>query len=111
LRLGYEKDPFFAPLWNGTKDSINFKKYDSLLFRKRSHGIQQLCIPEGPYRLKLLEEAHDSNTANHPGIQRTTLRLSQWYFWPTLSKDARKYTESCETCLRWKTSSLKQMDC
>jgi transposase-like protein len=58
-------------------------------------------------REMIIAQAHDSNIAAHPGIRRTQLSISQWYYWKSLEEDVKLYVSTCETCNRYKTSSLK----
>ena len=39
------------------------------------------------------------------GIDKTYAAISQYYFWPRMNKDIRKYIASCESCQRNKSSN------
>ncbi|KAF0692775.1 Aste57867_16172 [Aphanomyces stellatus] len=58
-------------------------------------------------RAEIIAQAHDASTAAHPGTRRTVLSVSQWYYWKTLADDVKLYVATCETCSRYKTSSLR----
>ncbi|KAF0714972.1 Aste57867_3621 [Aphanomyces stellatus] len=58
-------------------------------------------------RAEIIAQAHDASTAAHPGTRRTILSASQWYYWKTLAVDVKLCVATCETCSRYKTSSLR----
>lgn len=49
-------------------------------------------------RLDILEESHDSKSADHPGEKRTFARVVSSFFWPRMWKDDRHYVASCNIC-------------
>jgi hypothetical protein len=51
---------------------------------------------------EILWAHHDSPVARHPGQFHTQELIGREFWWPTLSKDVRKYVEACETCQRTK---------
>jgi hypothetical protein len=64
---------------------------------------QRLFVPKDD---QLVEEIiwahHDSPIAGHPGQYRTIELVSREFWWPTLTKDIKRYVESCEVCQRTK---------
>ena len=59
-------------LWDGSKNHLYLLDDPS----------SRLCIPEGPLRVKLIEQCHDSKGAVHPGRTRTCRQLARKFFWP-----------------------------
>lgn len=109
FQSGYSKDPVFSSVWNGSEDS-KFVKLKGLLYLQTEHNVKRLCVPnDEKLRTAVISEQHDGPVAAHPGIQRSQFKVAQWYYWPTLEKDVREYVSSCETCMRWKSSSLKKI--
>jgi hypothetical protein len=51
----------------------------------------------------LLYQYHDKD--NHFGITKTCQKLAAEFFWPNLSRDVRKYINSCATCLQNKSNN------
>ena len=104
---GYNKDHEFTEAL-----STNHDKYvldDGLLYLRTNHAVKRLCVPADDRLItSIIREHHDGNTAAHPGVRRTQLKVAQWYFWPRLEMDVREYVQSCGTCTRWKTSTLKK---
>ena len=56
----------------------------------------QLCLPESR-RKAVLELAH-CTLGCHQASRRTRDRIRLSFFWPTISKDVRKFCDSCEAC-------------
>ena len=46
----------------------------------------------------LLETYHDSQTAGHPGTERTYQQISKDYWWPGLRKFVSTYVKGCGVC-------------
>jgi hypothetical protein len=100
--LGYLKDSMYA------SQPDAFVKKDELYFLRTSDQVWRLCVPnDEELRGEIIEQAHDSSIAAHPGTLRTQMSIAQWYYWKTLKQDVRLYVATCETCSRYKTSSLK----
>ncbi|XP_061786097.1 uncharacterized protein [Nerophis lumbriciformis] len=55
-------------------------------------------------RPEVLNWAHNSKIACHPGITRTTYLLAQRFWWTTLRTDVTEYVAACSTCARNKAS-------
>ena len=66
----------------------------------------QLCLPE-TRRKAVLELAH-CTLGCHQATRRTRDRIRLSFFWPTLTKDVRKFCDSCEACQ--KTSRITVWD-
>jgi len=58
-------------------------------------------------RTLVLKICHDSPSAGHFGIKKTTNLLSRDFWWSSLSTDVKDYVRSCETCCRSKDSRHK----
>ena len=70
-----------------------------LKFRNR------LYVPNyEPLILSLIQAAHDSPSAGHPGRAKTHELLSRWYVWPGMRRDIGRYVANCHTCQRSRTS-------
>ncbi|KAL1915429.1 uncharacterized protein VTP21DRAFT_6887 [Calcarisporiella thermophila] len=116
---GYQHDPYFdeiARLLKTPPNSLNtFDKAkisrfelrgDLIYFHDASDGSFRLCAPNhNNLRLKLLQETHDIPISGHPGYDKTYLQLRKNYYWPRLSRDAKRYVSSCELCQRNKATN------
>jgi len=79
----------------------NFKIQDGvLLFNERIY-VPQDC------RLDVLKICHDSPSAGHFGIKKTSSLVVRDFWWPYLSSDVKDYVRSCDTCCRSKDSRHK----
>ena len=47
---------------------------------------------------KILELHHSSQMAIHPGIGKTQVAISKYWYWPTLKKDTCEYVTACDIC-------------
>ena len=65
---------------------------------------EQLVLPV-PCRGMVMELAHSIPLAGHLGKHKTTDRVQQQFYWPTLRKDVADYCRRCEACQ--KTSRVK----
>ena len=73
----------------------------------RAAPSNRLCIPNCSIRLKLLQEYHDCATAGHSGRDRTYFRLAQFFYWPKMGLDVKRFVKSCDICQRTKGSKLR----
>jgi len=56
---------------------------------------------------KVIWAHHDSPVAGHPGQYRTQELTGREFWWPTMTKDIKKYVEACEVCQRTKIHRRK----
>ena len=62
---------------------------------------KRAVVPES-LRSTLLHRMHDEH--GHPGRNKTIRIITEFYWWPSITKDIKKYVESCETCQKTKVS-------
>lgn len=55
-------------------------------------------------RTAVLEWAHTSRFACHPGTTRTLSLLRHRFWWPTMDQDVRQFVKACPVCARSKSS-------
>src|SRR4051812_2400160 len=66
---------------------------------------ERLCIPDvASIRQDILHEAHDTKTAGHLGIAKTTALVKRNFYWPKMNHDIKNYVISCEFCQKNKPS-------
>ena len=56
---------------------------------------------------EILKIAHDPAFSGHTGINKTTNRIKNRYYWPGWEQDVKNYVKSCETCQRVKGITYK----
>lgn len=69
----------------------------------------KLYIPALPHlRYTLFQEAHNSPSAAHPGINRTIEAMRRHLYWDTITRDVRDWVQLCEVCQKAKASRLRK---
>ena len=58
-------------------------------------------------RTPILLEYHSSQSAGHPGFERTLRRVSAGFYWPCMKKDVKRFVEACVVCQTTKYSTQK----
>ncbi|GBG77252.1 hypothetical protein CBR_g23580 [Chara braunii] len=73
--------------------SAKFELVNGLLFLEKA-GNKRLCVPDRESLGSLfLGECHDAT--GHFGFKKTAANLLQWFWWPTMMRDAKLYVETC----------------
>ena len=103
-----------AVLKQQSENGVSFVEKEGLIYRvaraplSRDGGElytrEQLVLPV-QCRGMVMELAHSIPLAGHLGKHKTTDRVQQRFFWPTLRKDVADYCRRCEACQ--KTSRVK----
>ena len=89
---------FSAPIKNINCVNLNdegFLLYNNLIYVPKS------------LRTRVLEIHHDSATAGHFGVSKTTELISRNFWWPSLHRSVKKFIKSCEVCCRAKVPKHK----
>lgn len=97
----YEHDPNFREAWFACKNLVELDRtpwleyfiQENLLFKEN-----KLCIPRGFMRENLIREKHSGGLGGHFGIDKTTVLLSESYYWPRMSVDIKKMVQGCRIC-------------
>ena len=87
-----------APIKNINCVNLNeegFLLYNNLIYVPKS------------LRIRVLEIHHDSVTAGHFGVSKTTELISRNFWWPSLHRSVKKFIKSCEVCCRAKVPKHK----
>jgi len=67
---------------------------------------RRLCIPAHPeLRQRLIRESHDSKYSGHLGVAKTLAALSHVVFWRHMSRQVKKYVQSCDSCQKNKATN------
>ncbi|XP_055896455.1 uncharacterized protein LOC106080145 [Biomphalaria glabrata] len=73
---------------------------DGLLVKNAMHKdntIQQIIVPQ-KYRKEILATGHNIPHASHMGVVKTKTRILKEFYWPSLTKDIKKYINNCSHC-------------
>ena len=57
----------------------------------------KFMVPE-EYWNKLMWLAHEDHLADHFGMRKTEKRLADYFYWPLMKKDVKRYLNSCKVC-------------
>ena len=78
-----------------------FTMEDNLVWRKAKYQNQpkRVVIPRDMQNL-VLEMCHDIPAAAHQGVNRTTARVKEKYFWYGMSEAIKNYVATCDVCSR-----------
>ena len=105
----YQNDEQLSPiiqrLRGDSSDNLHERYYwdeESRYLYLRAAPNNRLCVPKCAVRLQLLQEYHDCVTAGHQGRDRTYFRLRQFFYWPKMGLDVKKFVKSCGICQRTK---------
>ena len=96
ILAGQSQDPQIIKL----KEEI--EKGKKAEFQIRDDGMivkgQRMCVPEyGELKRDIMEEAHSSVYAMHPGSTKMYRILKEHYWWNGMKKDVAQYVASCLT--------------
>ena len=69
---------------------------------------QRLCVPDvGDVRREIMEEAHSSAYAMHPGSTKMYHTLKEHYWWKGMKSDIVEFVSRCLTCHKVKAEHQK----
>ena len=79
---------------NGAVVNFSVRRDGSLLFKNR------LCVPKRneELRIELMEEAHSSAYAAHPGSTKMYRTLNDYYWWPNMKREIVAFMSRCLIC-------------
>ncbi|UYV76815.1 hypothetical protein LAZ67_14002092 [Cordylochernes scorpioides] len=107
-----EKDDFIENIkenLSGNKRSItqNFKEENGCLYKKNPNpeGRAWLLVVPKKRRKEVMSEYHNHMLNGHLGVARTTYRLKNKYYWPSMLKDASEFVKTCHLCQSRKGSN------
>ena len=87
-------------LWKeGEEDPAGWSQQDGFLTKDN-----MVYVPDNlPLHHRVMQAHHDTYLAGHPGQYRTAELITRNYWWPSVTKDIRKYVAACPVCQRTKT--------
>ena len=106
ILVGHPQDPQMIKL----KEEI--EKGKKAEFQIRDDGMivkgQRMCVPEyGELKRDIMEEAHSSAYAMHPGSTKMYGTLKEHYWWNGMKKDIASFVSRCLTCQQVKEEHQK----
>ena len=104
ILTGQSQDPRMIKL------KVEIEKGKKAEFQIRDDGMivkgQRMCVPEyGKLKRDIMEEAHSSAYAMHPGSTKMYRTLKEHYWWNGMKKEFASFVSRCLTCQQVKASS------
>ena len=93
------QDPKFLKL----KENLLLE--NDVLYHIRRNGKAQIFAPKS-IQADILQSAHNSLLGGHMGIFKTSERILDRYFWPSLSHDVEMHIKHCLDCRKTKPHSM-----
>ncbi|XP_061189572.1 uncharacterized protein K02A2.6-like [Saccostrea echinata] len=95
----------FKTLW---RQWDRLKVINGLLYREfqdvdTNKVILQLVVPKQK-RSEVIHYFHDVPTGAHLGAEKTTSRIKNSFYWPSMSKEIARYCKKCDLCAARKSS-------
>ena len=106
ILVGQSQDPQMIKL----KEEI--EKGKKAEFQIRDDGMivkgKRMCVPEyGELKRDIMEEAHSSAYAMHPGSTKMYRTLKEHYWWNGMKKEIANFVSRCLTCQQVKAEHQK----
>ncbi len=75
---------------------------EGLFYFEDNNGNSRLCVPRS-LRVELMSQIHNSLTElAHGGYHKCYNRLAATHYWPGMSRDLKKYVNTCDICQKAK---------
>ncbi|UYV60745.1 hypothetical protein LAZ67_1002098, partial [Cordylochernes scorpioides] len=107
-----EKDAFIKNIkenLSANKRSItqNFKEENGCLYKKNPNpeGRAWLLVVPKKRRKEIMSEYYNHMLNGHLGVARTTYRVKNKYYWPSMLKDVSEFVKTCHLCQSRKGSN------
>ena len=80
-----------------TRDGLLYRRWVPSGRREEEMAVEQLVLPE-KCRETVMKLAHSIPLAGHLGRDKTTRRILQRFYWPTVHRDVADYCRGCDVC-------------
>ena len=106
ILVGQSQDPQMIKL------EEEIEKGKKAEFQIRDDGMivkgQRMCVPEyGELKRDIMEEAHSSAYAMHPGSTKMYKTLKEHYWWNGMKKEIASFVSRCLTCQQVRAEDQK----
>ena len=97
-----------AALHSGARKMKGFPLAECEARDNRVYFRGRLFIPDdNELRLRLIQQAHDTPIAGHPGRAKTQEIMTRYYYWPGMTLSIKQFVRNCRLCHRTKASHEK----
>lgn len=93
--------PNLYPLWRLEGDKL-YKFVGKRYFNLDDTGSEWKEVVPKDIRKTVIHDHHDIPTAGHGGVTKTTYRVAEKYYWPSMKQDIAKYIQHCKICIATK---------
>ncbi|HXP51692.1 MAG TPA: reverse transcriptase domain-containing protein, partial [Bacteroidia bacterium] len=110
-KIAYSQDSYFSQILETLRLEENiinptypqyFASEDGLVYFEDWNGNNRLCVPLS-LRNDIIGEVHNSPSEGaHSGYYKTYNRIATTYYWPKMSRDIKRYTDTCDICQKSK---------
>ncbi|CAF4371105.1 unnamed protein product, partial [Rotaria magnacalcarata] len=100
LRKFQEEDKVVQEIKKNIRSKKHYFIEDRILFRQQQPPLTSVpFVPEGRIRVDILKIYHDTpGNGAHFGRDKTTRKIQECYYWPTMIADIRNHVNSCLSC-------------
>jgi hypothetical protein len=100
LRKCQEQDDMVQGITKNIQKHKHYVLEDGLLLRKQNTPLRSVpFVPPGRIRADILKIYHDTpGNGAHFGRDKTTRKIQERYYWPTMVTDIRNHINSCLPC-------------
>jgi len=107
IKRAYAVDPVCSSILANLNQHSKFKSVDGLLFTVAGN---RLVLPDDAALKSLVfHECHDSPTAGHLGVNKSSELIARMFYWPGMHAEIRRYVSTCLACQSNKPSSQLPM--
>ncbi|CAF5172689.1 unnamed protein product [Rotaria magnacalcarata] len=100
LKQWQEEDKIVQDIKENIRSKKNYFIENDILFRKQQLPLPSVpFVPAGRIRVDILKIYHDTpGNGAHFGRDKTTRKIQEHYYWPTMITDIRNHLNSCLPC-------------
>ncbi len=100
LRKCQDDDTRVQEIKKNIKNQKHYAIEDGILLRKQQSPLRSVpFVPVGRMRADILKIYHDTpGNGAHFGRDKTTRKIQERYYWPTMTADIRNHLNSCLPC-------------
>ena len=112
IKDGYKEDTVFKKVIENISQYPAYKIRKGILYLDNPVGQPVICVPnstQGGRRILelIIDQAH--TLIGHQGYRKVVDYVRKWFWWPSISKDIKKFCDSCGRCQTIKASTARPM--